>query len=226
MGQCTGTINTPGHYSGVAATKSAQCTGTSLATAWGGHVNAIPAMNCYLNVLGGVPDGTSGVLPFDANTCYGAGGGSNPPSDTTPPSITMTAPASGTSVATSGGAMTVSATASDNVGVTSVQFKLDGNSLGAAVTVGPYQVFLNPATLSLGTHTLTATASDAAGNQTTATAVTITATAGAGGGGGSSSSTPAQFAQGISGYSFSSITNYSITFSNNVTAYDTLAVFM
>ncbi len=70
VGQCTGTLNTPGHYSGVPATSSAQCTGTSLGTAWGGHVNAIPAMSCYLNVMNGPPDGTGGVLSFNANSCY------------------------------------------------------------------------------------------------------------------------------------------------------------
>ena len=72
VGQCTGNLNTPGHYSGLPAVSSSQCTGTSLASAWGGHVNANPAMNCYLNVMAGPPDGTGGVLAFDATACYGA----------------------------------------------------------------------------------------------------------------------------------------------------------
>jgi hypothetical protein len=71
VGQCTGTLNTPGQYAGVAATSSSQCKGTSLASAWSGHVNAIPAMNCYLNTMGGPPDGTGSVLAFDATSCYG-----------------------------------------------------------------------------------------------------------------------------------------------------------
>jgi len=71
LGQCTGTLNTPGEYAGVAATASSQCTGTTLATAWNGHVNAIPAMNCYLSTMGGPPDGTGNVLAFDATSCYG-----------------------------------------------------------------------------------------------------------------------------------------------------------
>jgi hypothetical protein len=79
VGQCTGTLNTSGHFSGVAATSNAQCVGTSLATAWGGHVNANPAMNCYLNVMGGTPDGTGGILAFDATKCYGGSQQSNPP---------------------------------------------------------------------------------------------------------------------------------------------------
>jgi len=72
VGQCSGTLNTAGEYAGVAATSSSQCTGTSLTKpAWGGHLNAIPAMACYLTAMGGKPDGTGTILGFDANTCYG-----------------------------------------------------------------------------------------------------------------------------------------------------------
>jgi hypothetical protein len=72
VGQCSGSLNTPGQYAGVAATSSSQCTGTSLTTpAWGGHINAIPAMACYLTTMGGKPDGTGSVLAFDAIKCYG-----------------------------------------------------------------------------------------------------------------------------------------------------------
>jgi Right handed beta helix region len=75
IGQCSGTLNTPGKFAGLAATSSAQCAGAALnSAAWGGHVNTNPAMNCFLNVLGGKPDGTGSVLPFDANACYGGGG--------------------------------------------------------------------------------------------------------------------------------------------------------
>ena len=73
VGVCTGKLNTPSEYAGVPATSNAQCTGTSLnASALAGHVNAIPAMNCYLNVMNGLPDGTGSVLPFDATVCYGS----------------------------------------------------------------------------------------------------------------------------------------------------------
>jgi hypothetical protein len=80
VGQCSGTLNTPGGYAGVAATSSTQCTGTSLTNpAWGGHINAIPAMACYLSTMGGKPDGTGSVLAFDANTCYGTSTSPAPP---------------------------------------------------------------------------------------------------------------------------------------------------
>jgi hypothetical protein len=93
-------------------------------------------------------------------------------SDTTPPTVTITAPASGATV--SGTAVTVSANASDNVGVTSVQFLLDGASLGAADTAAPYSITWNTTTVANGAHTLSARASDAAGNTTTATNVSVT----------------------------------------------------
>jgi hypothetical protein len=75
VGQCGGVRDTVGTYALLPATSSNQCTGTSFtAAAWGGHVNANPAMNCFLNVMGGKPDGTNGALAFDADTCYGKSG--------------------------------------------------------------------------------------------------------------------------------------------------------
>src|SRR5439155_1160074 len=55
--------------------------------------------------------------------------------DVAPPTVALTAPAPGASVS---GTVTVSATATDNVGVVGVQFKLDGVNLGAEVTTAPY----------------------------------------------------------------------------------------
>jgi chitodextrinase len=94
-----------------------------------------------------------------------------PPADTTPPTVSLSAPPTGTTVS---GTTTVSATASDNVGVASVQFELDGNPLGSAVTAAPYSVSWNTLGASSGSHTLTAVASDAAGNTTTSAPVTVT----------------------------------------------------
>ena len=81
--------------------------------------------------------------------------------DTTPPTSAFTAPAAG---ATLSGAVTVSATATDNVSVAGVQFKVDGVNLGAEDTSSPYSVSWNTATATAGSHTLSATARDAAGN--------------------------------------------------------------
>jgi chitodextrinase len=96
--------------------------------------------------------------------------------DTTPPTITMTAPPNN-SIAS--GTVIVSANASDNVGVASVQFLLDGIVLGVPITVPPYLVHWNTVTATTGTHLLAAVAADAAGNLKTATALTVTVTRGA-----------------------------------------------
>jgi len=61
--------------------------------------------------------------------------------------------------------VTVSANASDTVGVVGVQFKLDGANLGAEATSAPYSVTWNTTTMANGSHTLSAVARDAAGNQ-------------------------------------------------------------
>ncbi len=88
--------------------------------------------------------------------------------DTTPPAVSMTAPISGSNIS---GTITVSANASDNVGVASVQFQLDGAKLGGALTAAPYSISWNTATASNGSHTLTAIAKDAAGNSSSASVV-------------------------------------------------------
>ena len=93
-------------------------------------------------------------------------------SDLEPPTVTMTAPANGATV--TGPAVTVTADASDNVGVTSVQFLLDGATLGAPATTAPYSITWDTTTATNGAHTLSARASDAAGNTATATAVSVT----------------------------------------------------
>src|SRR5438128_7745348 len=91
--------------------------------------------------------------------------------DTTTPTVAITAPAN---VATVSGTVTVSATASDNVGVVGVQFKLDGANLGSEITVAPYTLAWITTTASNGSHTLTAVARDAAGNTATSSSVTVT----------------------------------------------------
>jgi hypothetical protein len=72
------------------------------------------------------------------------------------------------------GTVVLGATASDDVGVTSVQFKLDGQPLGAPVTAPPFMTSWDTRTASAGQHTITAEARDAAGNVGTATGVTVT----------------------------------------------------
>ena len=82
-------------------------------------------------------------------------------SDTTAPSVSLSAPTPGAVVA--GSAVSVSASASDNVGVAGVQFKLDGANLGAEDTSAPYSISWDTTGVANGPHTLTAVARDAGG---------------------------------------------------------------
>jgi hypothetical protein len=95
----------------------------------------------------------------------------NPVSNTTPPTVSITAPAAGATVA---GTVTVSANATDTVGAVGVQFKLDGANLGAEDTTAPYSVSWDTTSASNGSHTVTAVARDGAGNTATSTAVSVT----------------------------------------------------
>jgi hypothetical protein len=90
--------------------------------------------------------------------------------DATPPTVSMTAPAAGTVSST----VTVSANASDNVGVAGVQFLLNGVNLGAEDVSSPYSISWNTLTSANGSYTLTARARDFAGNVTTSTGVAVT----------------------------------------------------
>src|SRR4051794_27820225 len=91
--------------------------------------------------------------------------------DVQAPVVSMTAPAAAATVT---GVVSISAAASDNVGVAGVQFRLDGADLGLEVTSPPYSIFWNSATSVNGTHVLTAIARDSAGNTTTAASVSVT----------------------------------------------------
>jgi lipopolysaccharide export system protein LptA len=98
-----------------------------------------------------------------------ASGTSQP--DTIPPTVSMIAPGNGSTVF---GTLGVSATASDNVAVASVQFVLDGSNYGSPITTAPYAFSWNSATVSNGTHTWAATATDTSGNKATSAAVSFT----------------------------------------------------
>ncbi len=94
----------------------------------------------------------------------------NHPPDTEFPIINITSPAAGTIT----GTINVTANASDNVGITGVQFLLDGVNLGAEDLTMPYSRSWNTTTIGDGSHILTAIARDAAGNTATSTPVIVT----------------------------------------------------
>ncbi len=109
----------------------------------------------------------------DANSC---GTTTNRPAltqscDSTAPTITITAPANGS---TTSAHTTISATASDNIGVIGVQFKIDGVNFGAEDTSAPYTINWNTSAVAPGTHSITAVARDAAGLSTTSATISVT----------------------------------------------------
>ncbi len=90
--------------------------------------------------------------------------------DTAPPTTSITAPANGATVS---GTASVTASASDNVGVTKVEFYLD-SALQSTSATAPYAWNWNTTTTTNGSHTLTSKAYDAAGNVGTSAPVTVT----------------------------------------------------
>jgi subtilisin family serine protease len=107
---------------------------------------------------------------------FGGGGGGG---DTTPPTTSIASPANGATVS---GTTTVSATASDNVGVSRVELYVDG-SLAGTDTTSPYSFSWNTTTVANGSHTLQTRAFDAAGNTGSSANVGVTVSNGGGGGG-------------------------------------------
>lgn len=92
-----------------------------------------------------------------------------PEPDTTPPSVTLTAPSDGDAISST---VTISADATDQVGVSAVEF-YQGDSLLGEATSEPYTLEWDTTGLSNGTYTLHAVATDAAGNSAESDAVAV-----------------------------------------------------
>lgn len=125
--------------------------------------------------------GTAGSYILDVNICssyYIARFWGLDNLDGVAPTVTLTAPGAGATVS---GSVTVSATASDNVGVDHVEFLLDGNLLGSDAA-SPYAITWDASTASDGAHALQARAVDLAGNVGTSAQVNVTVSGGSGGG--------------------------------------------
>jgi len=120
------------------------------------------ALTVYANVY---VYATASASPYTLALTY-TGGTPPPPTDTTAP--TASATETGTS-----GTITFNATATDNVGVTKVEFYVDGVLKGTDTT-SPYSMTLDSTTLTNATHSLVAKAYDAAGNIGSSTAVSFT----------------------------------------------------
>ncbi len=103
----------------------------------------------------------------------GATDGTNPApaGDTTIPTVSITSPKANVMVA---GTTTIVASASDNVGVVGVQFRVNGANVGAEDVSSPYSMTLSTTGYPDGSYTLTALARDAAGNKTTSAPINVT----------------------------------------------------
>jgi len=114
---------------------------------------------------------TQAQIQTDMNTPVG---GTPPPPDSTPPNVAITAPTQGSNVTN---LVSVSANASDNVGVGGVQFFVDGQALGAEVVTPPFSVVWDTTTATLGNHVLTATARDFSNHVATSSPISVTVVA-------------------------------------------------
>jgi hypothetical protein len=95
-----------------------------------------------------------------------------PPPDTTKPTVSITNPPSAMTY-TNAQTVTISATASDNIGVASVEFYA-GPTLNGSDSTPPYAFDWSFTAADNGAHVWTARAYDAAGNVSTSSAVTLT----------------------------------------------------
>ncbi|TDR40046.1 poly(hydroxyalkanoate) depolymerase family esterase [Tahibacter aquaticus] len=126
--------------------------------------------------------GTAGAYILDVNICssyyIGRFFGLDD-LDGIAPSVVLTAPADASVVS---GIVSVTATASDDVGLDRVDFLLDGSLLGSDAAA-PYAWSWNTASSSNGAHVLQAQAYDLAGNTGHSAQVHVSVTGGGGGGG-------------------------------------------
>jgi len=102
---------------------------------------------------------------------YEYGGGGTP--DTTAPTGSISAPSNGATLA---GSVTVTCTATDDVGVANVQLYLDSAPLGGPITSisSSFSLPWNTATTTNGPHTISAVVTDFAGNTFTTSTITVT----------------------------------------------------
>jgi hypothetical protein len=154
----SGTSMATPHVSGAAALYL-----SSNPTAIPAEVAAALVANATPAVLGDAGLGSPDTLLYQGFIVAGA-------PDTTPPTVSLPSPAAGATVS---GAVTLSATAVDDVGVSRVDFYVDGALVGSDTTA-PYSSDWDSTLAANGTHAVTAIATDLSGNAGTSAAVSVT----------------------------------------------------
>jgi hypothetical protein len=109
-------------------------------------------------------------VPRPQGTAYDIGAYEYVFSDTTPPTTSIMSPATGATVA---GTITISASASDDLTVTKVEFYVDSTLLATSITA-PYAASWNTTSFPNGTHSLITKAYDPGGNVGTSASVSVT----------------------------------------------------
>ena len=110
-------------------------------------------------------------LSLGAALVAGCGGGGGGAGDAQAPTVALTAPANFADNLT--GSVLLSATASDDVGVASVEFQIDGKSLVTTSSGPPYQANLATGSYTAGQHVIRARSRDGAGNTSAWASATV-----------------------------------------------------
>ncbi len=92
--------------------------------------------------------------------------------DITSPTVSITSPSGGATI--SGLASVISATASDNIGVAGVQFKINGTNIGSEDTSAPYTTLANTSLFTDGSVSLLAVVRDTLNNYATSSTLVVT----------------------------------------------------
>lgn len=121
----------------------------------GNYANGSHSVSATARNIAGISNTTTETVNVSNNT------------DVTPPTVSIASPAQGAAVSSN---VTVTTSASDNVGVVSVALYVDG-VLNATDTSAPFSFKWSH--VSSGSHTLRAVARDAAGNSGTSALVTV-----------------------------------------------------
>jgi chitodextrinase len=87
------------------------------------------------------------------------------------PAVSIGSPANDQTLS---GMTTVTANASDKLGIAGVQFQLDGVSLGAELTAPPYSTSWDTSQTRNGSHVLTVLARDVGGNSAVSSGIVVT----------------------------------------------------